>query len=355
MSRPPRVPGHRLLERLGEGGMGAVWLAEDERTGARRAVKVLAAGADAELRLRFRREAEAMARVDGHPHVVRVHAAGEGPDGCWIVMDLAEGGDLAGRLRRGPLPPDEALALGRALARALAHVHAHGVLHRDLKPANVLFDAAGAPRLVDFGLATVAGAERLTRTGAVLGTPVYMAPEQALGRPSDERADVYGLGAVLYHALTGRPPVPQGALVAVLADVVERRPTPPSAVAPATAPALAAAVMRALAKAPEERFPSAAAFADALEGGAAAAPSRPAAGSCGRRPAPPRSPAPRPRSRLRRPAPGRPRAGARPRGAHHGGGRGRAARPRAPRARPARRRPGRRPGLPRRAASGRGH
>ncbi|MBX3470645.1 MAG: serine/threonine protein kinase [Planctomycetes bacterium] len=274
---PPRVPGHRLLERLGEGGMGAVWLAVDERTGARRAVKVLAAGADAELRLRFRREAEAMARVDGHPHVVRVHAAGEGPDGCWLVMDLAEGGDLAARLRRGPLPPDDALALGRALARALAHLHAHGVFHRDLKPANVLFDAGGAPRLVDFGLAALPGAERLTQTGAVLGTPVYMAPEQALGQPLDERADVYGLGAVLYHALTGRAPVPQGALVTVLAHVVERRPTPPSAVAPATSPAFEAAVLRALAKAPEDRFPSAEALARALDAAAVAPHARPAA------------------------------------------------------------------------------
>ncbi|MCO5167086.1 MAG: serine/threonine protein kinase [Planctomycetes bacterium] len=224
--------------------MGAVFLVEDPATGARRALKALPAGAPLDARLRFRREGEAMARVDDHPAVVRVHSAGEADGRAYLLMDAVTGGDLHARLARGPLPPDEVLRLGRTLARGLAHVHARGVLHRDLKPHNVLFDEAGAPRLVDFGLAQVAQAERLTETGTLLGTPAYMAPEQADARPTDERTDVYGLGALLYHTpLTGRPPFQGGSTVAVLAQVLEREPTPPSALVPGVPPALEQVVL----------------------------------------------------------------------------------------------------------------
>lgn len=158
--------------------MGAVFLGKQAATGAAHAVKVLAPG-DPDAQLRFRREGEALARVDGHPNVLRVHAAGVDQGHAWIAMELAEGGSLAGRLRPGPLPPLEAAAIVRALALGLAHVHAHGVLHRDLKLDDALFDASGTPKLADFGLAHLDGAQRLTRTGAVLGTPVYLAPEDA--------------------------------------------------------------------------------------------------------------------------------------------------------------------------------
>jgi serine/threonine protein kinase len=261
----PRLGGLRLVRRLGAGGMGAVWLGHDDQLGVSRAIKVLPDSADLDLRLRFRREAEAMARVDDHPNVVRVHAAGEESGWAYLVMDLAPGGDLEARLRAGPLPPDEVVRLGLALARALAHVHARGVLHRDLKPANVLFDEGGAPKLVDFGLARLSGRDRLTQSGALVGTPTHMAPEQALGLPVDVRTDVFGLGAVLYHALTGRAPVAEGPLTTVLSDVIERLPPRPGAVVPGVPPALEAVVMRALARAPEERFPTAEAFARALE------------------------------------------------------------------------------------------
>jgi eukaryotic-like serine/threonine-protein kinase len=243
------IGGHRVLERLGQGGMGVVLRVEDPRTRAPRALKLLSEQADPDARRRFAREAQAMAAVDDHPHVLRIHAAGEDAGRPYIVMDLATGGDLAARLKAGPLPAGEVVRLGRALASGLAHVHARGVLHRDLKPANVLFDERGAPKLVDFGLARLEGAERLTATGTILGTASYMAPEQADGRRDiDARADVYGLAAVLYHALTGQPPFRRGSPIATLNAVLHDPPVRPRELVPDAPPALEAALLRGLAK-----------------------------------------------------------------------------------------------------------
>lgn len=194
-----------IQKRLGAGGMAEVYLAEDPATGAHYAVKLMAQPS-AELALRFQREAEAQAKADAHPNVLKIHAWQQTPEGMCLIMEYASGGDLQQRLANGPLAPLEAAALVRDLAGGLAHVHRVGVLHRDLKPANVLFDERGVPRLSDFGLARVEGAESLTATGAMMGTPAYMAPEQASSESVDERADVYGLGALLYHCLTGQPP-----------------------------------------------------------------------------------------------------------------------------------------------------
>jgi serine/threonine-protein kinase len=262
---PAQLGGHQVLGRLGAGGMGTVYVVLDPRSGARRALKTLSPAAPIDARLRFQREAEAMAKVDDHPHVARIHSAGVDGGRAYLVMDLCEGGDLGRRLRAGPLPPQEVVALGVALARGLAHVHARGVLHRDLKPANVLFDGEGRPRLVDFGLAQVQGGERLTETGAILGTPAYMAPEQASGGVVDARTDVYGLGALLYHALTGRPPFQGGSALATIARVLRDAPAAPRGLVPGVPAPLQAVVLRCLAKAPDERYPSAAALAEALE------------------------------------------------------------------------------------------
>ena len=258
---------HRLLRRIGAGGMGTVDLAEHLPTGAVRAIKSLPVGVDPELALRFQREGEAMARVGRHPAVVRVHSLGQALGRQYLVMEHLEGGDLTARLRERPLPADEVARLGVTLARALGHVHACGVLHRDLKPSNVLFDGAGAPVLVDFGLARASGAQALTRTGDLLGTPAYMAPEQALGlqREQDARTDVYGLGALLYHALTGRPPFQGGSHLALLEQVVDRDPAPPRSLVPEVPPALERVILRALAKRPQDRWPGAEAMAEALE------------------------------------------------------------------------------------------
>ena len=259
-----RVGDHVLLSRLGAGGMGEVWLAEQVETGARRAIKALRVAGDAELRLRFAREGEAQARVDAHPNVLRVHASGE-LHGCpYLVLELATGGDLAARLEAGPLPPLEAARLVRDLASGLAHSHARGVLHRDLKPQNVLFDEQGLPKLVDFGLARLAGADSLTNSSEVLGTPAYLAPEQATGR-CDERTDVYGLGTILYQCLTGRPPFSGTSALKILQDVLHKAPPPPRSLVPEVPPPLEALCLACLAKSPEERPASAALLAAGLD------------------------------------------------------------------------------------------
>jgi hypothetical protein len=262
-----RVGPYALQDEIGRGGMGAVYRATHVTTGAVHAVKVVTPGAPEDA-LRFLREAEAMARVEGHPHVLRVHASGQEQGRLWLAMEWAPGGSLAARLASGPLPVDALAPLGRALALGLAHVHARGVLHRDLKPENVLFDAEGAPKLADFGVARVEDARSLTQTGAMVGTPMYMAPEQALAAPGiDERADVYGLGAILYHAATGQPPFANGPLMAVLDAVIRTAPADPRRLRPELPAWLARELLRALAKSPADRHPSALALAAALAAG----------------------------------------------------------------------------------------
>lgn len=275
MSAPEeRLGPYVLRARAGAGGMGIVYRAEHVETGAVHALKVLLPGAGPEDVQRSLREAEALARVDGHRNVVRVHSAGKDAGRGWIAMEWVDGGSLERRLASGPLPPDEGAALVRALAEGLAHAHARGVLHRDIKPANVLLDEDGTPKLTDFGLARVAGLAALTRTGEALGTPSCMAPEQALATGTDERTDVYGLGVLLFHVLTGRPPFQGSTAIAVMEKVISTPPPRARAFAPQVPPWLDDVCWRAMAKAPEDRYPSAAALAAALARPSRAAPRR---------------------------------------------------------------------------------
>jgi serine/threonine protein kinase len=259
-----RIDDYVLGEKLGEGGMGVVFAATHVSTGAPRALKAISGQADPELLLRFQREGQAQAAVDAHPNVVRVHAAGQAAGRHYLVLDLATGGDLKRRLDQGPLPPDDAAALVAALARGLEHVHRHGVLHRDLKPHNVLFDAHGPPQLVDVGLPRLVDGSSLAQTGQILGTPSYMAPEQAAGEPVDARTDVYGLGAVLFTCLTGRPPFRGGSHLAVLHQVLHKPPPSPRSLRPEIPQHLEAVCLTALSKSPDERYPSARAMEEAL-------------------------------------------------------------------------------------------
>lgn len=275
---PPRSPapkqarrlGHyRFVKELASGGMGAVYDVVHEATGIHYALKTLlpeALGGESDELDRFRREAEVMAQLN-HPAVVRIHTASlEGPT-PFIVQGLLTGGTLKDRLKTRPLEIATAIGITVKLARGLAHCHERGVLHRDLKPSNVLFSDRNEPLLVDFGLALLVGAgKRLTQTGTVMGTPGYMAPEQALGlKDLDARTDVYGLGAVLYAMLTGRAPFVGRSLYAVLSAVANDPPEPPSTTRPEVPPWLEAVCLRAMAKTASDRFPSAAALADALE------------------------------------------------------------------------------------------
>jgi serine/threonine protein kinase len=268
-----RFGDYRVLQLLGRGGMGSVFLVEHTVTGGRYALKTLATGVDSNDLLRFRREAEAQGAADRHPQVARIHSASLEGSRPYLVLDYLPGGSLAQRLREGPLPPRQAAALVRDLALGVAHVHAQGLLHRDLKPDNVLFDEVGTPKVVDFGLARGLTGSSLTQTGELLGTPAWMAPEQVQGqRDLDARADVYALGGVLYSCLTGRPPFSSHHTTSlqILVQVLERAPTPPGELARDVPPALERICLRALAKARDARPPSAAALAgeltDFLEG-----------------------------------------------------------------------------------------
>lgn len=251
MSIPPQVGRYRIAHPVGAGAFATVWLAYDDELRSPVAVKVLADNWSqrADIRGRFRQEARFMRQVDSD-HLVRVLDIGELPDGRpYLVMTYAAGGTLADRLTGGPIPVRAALRIAADIARAVAVLHDSGVLHRDLKPSNVLFDPtpAGDRVLVaDLGLAkTLAHASGFT---VVAGTPAYMAPEQLVpGRGIDVRADVYAIGALTQHMLTGVPP---GQPVA-------------AARAPA---AVERVVRRALHRDPDRRWPTAAAYASALEG-----------------------------------------------------------------------------------------
>jgi serine/threonine protein kinase len=261
-----RVGEFTLLDKLGQGSMGVVYFCEHVETRGRYALKALSAQASSVLVKRFEREGQAQAAVDAHPNVLRVHSAGQAGGYRYLVMDLAEGGDLEVRLRGGALPPLEAARIVVQLAEGLRHVHALGVLHRDLKPSNVLFDGDGVPKLVDFGLATLEGSEGLTQAGDLIGTPVYMAPEQAAGRKRDvdERSDVYGLGAILYHALTGQRPFDGKTTHDVVKRVITEAPPKPRALVPTLPATLEAICLRAMAKDKDARYANAGEFRDAL-------------------------------------------------------------------------------------------
>ena len=267
----------QIEAQLGAGGMGVVYRVLAP-TGARYALKTLLAGADADLLLRFQREGEAQARADAHPNVVKVHRAGQFAGRHYLLMDLAGGGDLLERLRHGPLKPLEAAHVVEQIARGVHWVHQVGVLHRDLKPANVLFDERGVPKVVDFGLARLEGQDGLTATGSIMGSPSYMAPEQAEAQRHalGPATDVYGLGAVLYHTLTGRPPFDSASAMSTMIKVLQEEPTPPRKLVSEIPPALEAVCLRALSKAPGDRYDSAEELADALRdaqhGGGAGAP-----------------------------------------------------------------------------------
>jgi tetratricopeptide (TPR) repeat protein len=262
-----RVGRYTLLEVIGQGGMGVVARAQRE-DGREVALKLLPALSSSDHRLeRFRREGVALVRLR-HPHVVHVHEVGEDQGRAFLAMDLVPGSSLEERLGRGePLRPREAARLLRELAQAVAHAHAEGILHRDLKPANVIVTPEGKAVLVDFGLAGLldeSAEERLTRSGAFLGTPGYWPPEQARGQRDriGPHSDVYGLGATLYAALTGGPPQ-QGEALELVAGAAQRA-TPPSELRADVDPVLEAICLRCLEPAPEDRYPDAAALDQAL-------------------------------------------------------------------------------------------
>ncbi|MGE0710232.1 MAG: WD40 repeat domain-containing serine/threonine protein kinase [Planctomycetota bacterium] len=260
---------YRLGQMLGRGGMGVVYEARHHELPRPVAVKLLSGLARGVALERFQREAECLARVR-HPNVLGVHEAGDCALGPYLVTDLVEGRPLVDFVdEEQPNDPRWVAEVVRALGDALAAVHAQGVVHRDVKPQNVIVRPDGSPVLLDFGLALDLDAETLTKTGQLIGTPSYMAPEQARGAGKvvlDERTDVYGLGATLFALLAGRPPFEGGVALFVIRQVATVEPSWPSDDRPDTPPGLEAICRRAMAKDPAERQQSAAALRDELAG-----------------------------------------------------------------------------------------
>jgi serine/threonine protein kinase len=264
----PWVAGYELLEELGRGGMGVVYKARDPRLGRLVALKMIRDGAlagDEELE-RFRAEAEAVARLQ-HPHVVQVFEIGAQDGQPFFALEYVEGGSLKQELDGTPQPAHRAARLVQTLAEAAHAAHLRGVVHRDLKPANVLLTADGQPKLTDFGLAKRLDVDQgHTRSGAIMGTPSYMAPEQAAGNSKHigPAADVYALGAILYELLTGRPPFRAATPLDTILQVLSEPPVPPRQLQPKVPRDLEAICLKCLEKEPGNRYPSAQALAEDL-------------------------------------------------------------------------------------------
>jgi beta-lactam-binding protein with PASTA domain/predicted Ser/Thr protein kinase len=254
-----------LLERkIGSGGMADVWLAEDQELDRKVAIKILhdRFAQDKEFVERFRREAQSAAGLQ-HPNVISIFDRGELDGTYFIAMEYVEGPQLK-ELVKGGMGAKDAVDFVRQILNAARFAHRKGIVHRDLKPQNVLIDGEGRARVADFGIARGESSD-ITGTGSVMGTAQYLSPEQAQGKPTTPRSDIYSIGVILYEALTGRVPFQADSAVAVALKQVSEAPRRPSAINPNVPPALDAVVMRALAKDPEARFKDADAFLKALD------------------------------------------------------------------------------------------
>jgi serine/threonine protein kinase/predicted negative regulator of RcsB-dependent stress response len=269
-----KISHYRILERLGEGGMGTVYLAEDTHLGRRVAVKFLTSQTADErhFRARFLREARAVSSLS-HPHIATVFDYGETEDGQpFIVMEYVNGRTLGQLLGEEKLSIERAIEIVEDAAEALAEAHSRGIVHRDIKPSNIVITDAGRTKVLDFGLAkqlneTSPGkdvdsdADTLlathTQAGAIIGTPMYLSPEQARGLPVDHRSDLFALGALLYETLTNRPAFGGASIIEVAAQIIHVNPPPPSEINREIPPTVDRIVLRALAKQPEERYQTA--------------------------------------------------------------------------------------------------
>jgi eukaryotic-like serine/threonine-protein kinase len=262
----PTVPGYEIQAEIGRGGAAAVYLSRHLLLGRSVALKVMLAGTGADQAWRFREEAEAVARLQ-HPNIVQVFEVGEADGRPFLALEYVDGGTLSDRLRGSTMPALAAAAMAETVARAVDAAHESGVVHRDLKPANILLTGDGIPKIADFGLARqLADTEHRTNTGVVLGTPSYMAPEQAAGRVNEigPTADVYAMGVVLYEMLTGRPPFRGETIADTLQQLQFCEPVSPGRLRPNLPRDLQTICLKCLQKEPTKRYQTADDLADDL-------------------------------------------------------------------------------------------
>ncbi len=256
---------YEVVSELGRGAMGVVYRATDPVLGRTVAIKTINLSIDpderAEYEARFNQEAKAAGSLN-HPAIVTIYDLGHTENLAYMAMEFIDGRELKDLIGSGqPLPAAQAISIAAQVAEGIAYAHQRGVVHRDIKPANIMVLANGMAKLTDFGIARIQRSDVKTRTGVLLGSPKYMAPEQVLGQTVDHRADIFSLGIVLYEALTGKPPFAGNGLEALMYQTTTVNPPPPSRIDPALPEMLDLIVARALEKRPEDRYQDAGEFA----------------------------------------------------------------------------------------------
>ena len=261
---PRQLGRYRLVKELGRGAMGVVYRAEDPLLNRTVAVKSIILMDDPVVRTdyeaRFFQEAKAAGGLN-HPNLVTIHDIGRAGDVAYMAMELLEGTDLRGLMASGRVPLPLALDIMAQAAEGLAHAHEHGVVHRDIKPGNIMVVRGRVAKIMDFGIARVRTSEVKTQTGAILGSPRYMSPEQVTGQPADRRSDIFSLGVVLHELAAGEPPFNAPTVTQLMHQIATATPRPPSATNPAVPAMLDLIVARALEKQPAARYQSAAELA----------------------------------------------------------------------------------------------
>lgn len=268
ISGSSQVSHYRVIRKIGAGGMGEVYLAEDTELDRRVALKFLAPHLcqDSDCHARFKREAQAAARLN-HPNVVAIHEVSEYNGRPFFAMEYVGGQSLSDLMKEGKLPASRVAGLSVQICEGLHRAHQAGIVHRDIKPTNILMDPEGRPKICDFGLAAVQGCDPLTKTGSTLGTVSYMSPEQVKGEPLDPRSDIFSLGVVMYELLAGRPPFNRSSEVAALHAIAYEAPEPIENLCEGTCGGLSEVVLRALEKDREKRYQTCVEMMDDLRAG----------------------------------------------------------------------------------------
>ena len=261
------IPGHSINYKIGEGGVGTVYLATDDMLQRHVAVKVLKSGIsfEEENMKRFQSEAVTLARLR-HPNITMLYNLIQNR-GCWyMIMEYVDGETLESLIKRhGPLPVNQVLSIAAQTLEGLQHAHIKGVIHRDLKPSNLMLSVEGEMKIMDFGIARIAGGSRLTKVGQAVGTPHYMSPEQVRGQEGNHASDIYSFGIVLYELLTGVTPFDSESEYEIMHAHTSRRPVPPISLNPDIPETLNSAIMKALSKNPSQRFGSTNEFKQCLQ------------------------------------------------------------------------------------------